>query len=158
MSRKDIQAAIKTLGKAMNQLNKLVEDDQERLGDVDTLKHSRQFSDEENMGLPLPRMELRTYELGRGERLCVKYLVTRHYSGHIQANAQSWTNISGGNPAKRGEPEDPFRDGANIRYDAVTLKLPAYAVHENGTIVEMTSFREYFGGPTDLPPKYIGEK
>ena len=156
MKRTVLRNAIKTLGKAMNQLDELLETDLDTVGDVDTLGNSRTFSEEENFKLPLPRLELRTYSRASG-LLVVQYIVTRQYSGSIFATCHNTCEVDGGK-VNDGKPYEPRRMAADIRYDAVNLKLPAYAVHENGNITELTSFREYFGMSDTTEIRYIGEK
>lgn len=92
-----------------------------------TYKHSRTFTEKENFGLPVPRLEIRTY-VQKHELLCVYYLVTNHFIGDIQATCINWTTVSGSRDAK---PYMPHRDSKHMDHDGKTLLLPGYFVRDD---------------------------
>ena len=90
-------------------------------------RHIRQLDEEENLDLPLPRLEIR-YTLDDYNAYAGYGLVTRHYTGHIDYTPLSSTRVS------KSYAEDltlPHRDGAHIIHDKEKLNIPAYIVFEN---------------------------
>ncbi len=131
------------LDKASTALDELEDNTPEKLL-VETYKYSRDFSEEENMGLPLPRLEIRTVD-GDHELICISCLVTRHYAGNIHAVCTGWSVISGymGNP---NVPYEPNRACIDIRFDMHTLNLPGYLTRPStGAVIQLNSFREHMG-------------
>lgn len=101
----------------------------------DRWKWTRQSKPEES-DLPVPRLEIR----------CVNYtdepdwynysweylLIYRHLLGHLVGVPLGNTTCSGnGAPVFNGQIHLPFRDGAHIAHDSVTLSLPAFAICED---------------------------
>ena len=89
-------------------------------------RHIFQISEEDNLGLPIPRLEIR-YRLDEYNAYADYGLVIRHYSKHIDFIPLSSTRVS---KEYAGKLELPFRDGAHIIFDKENLKLPAYVTFE----------------------------
>jgi len=89
-------------------------------------RHIRQLSEEENLGLPLPRLEIR-YRKDNYNSYADYGLVTRHFAKHIDFTPMSSTRVSKDYADKLTLPN---RDGAHIIHDKESLKLPAYIVFE----------------------------
>lgn len=88
-------------------------------------RHIFQISEEDNLGLPLPRMEIR-YRLDDHNAYADYGLVLRHFTNHIDFIPLSSTRVSKDYAKKL---ELPYRDGAHIIFDKENLKLPAYIVY-----------------------------
>lgn len=86
----------------------------------------RQISEEENLSLPLPRLEIR-YRKDDYNSYADYGLVTRHFAKHIDFTPFSSTRVSKDYADKL---ELPLRDGAHIIHDGKNLNLPAYVVFE----------------------------
>ena len=103
--------------------------------------------------LPVPRLEI-VYVQDDPESWAswrtLYRLVYRHLLGHCVAIPLGETAIRGGGdapPIRSGKIDLPFRDGAHIRTEARTLRLPAFAVC--GDVVESIPPRETDPEPED---------
>lgn len=95
-----------------------------------------QLSDEENMGLPIPRLEMRWFPLDdRGYNWAALYrLVYRHFLGDTCFIPFGYTRRGGDTEPMANYPEDlPLRDGTHIKSDARQLNLPAFVIYK-GTV------------------------
>lgn len=121
------------LTEATEQLDEFIEGIEDNYyHDVDTLSKAQVFTEEENLGLPLPRLEIRTSLLDNGI-IAVYFLVTRHFLKYISATPISWTSVSG--HYQVNEPHESHRDSHHIRHDMKELNLPGYFVNsESGKI------------------------
>ena len=89
-------------------------------------------SEDENMNLPVPRLEMRWRELDDwGYNWEAQYrLVHRHFLDHLVAIPLGSTKRGGDSPPMTNEKVDlPFRDGAHIKHDAKALDLPAFVIY-----------------------------
>ena len=100
-------------------------DDQKHLADWHW-RQIRQLTEEENLGLPIPRLEIR-YRKDAYNSYADYGLVTRHLMKHIDFTPMSSTRVSKDYADKL---ELPYRDGAHIVHDKENLNLPAYIVFE----------------------------
>ena len=90
-------------------------------------RHIRQLSEEENMDLPIPRMEIR-YRVDDYNAYADYGLVTRHFMKHIDFTPLSSTRMG----IKSAESLNlPHREGAHIIHDKENLKLPGYVVYKD---------------------------
>lgn len=96
-------------------------------------RHLRELSEEDNLGLPVPRLEIRHRKKGRYGTIVDYGLVHEHLLGHLEFVPFGSTRISG----TLSDFELPHRDGSHIKYDMYTLKLPGYVV-SNGESKEIT--------------------
>lgn len=91
-----------------------------------------ELTDDENLSLPMPRMEVRWTPLDdeNCNWQCDYRLVYRHFLGHIAYTMMGRTTSRGASrsPVTDGYVGMPFRDGAHIRSDAAQFGLPAYAI------------------------------
>lgn len=93
--------------------------------------HGR-LTDEENMDLPIPRLEMRWVPLEEsGYNWAALYrLVYRHFLGHICFIPFGHTRRGGTTEPMTMESLDlPFRDGAHLKSDAQQLNLPAFVIY-----------------------------
>ena len=88
-------------------------------------RHIFQISEEDNLDLPVPRLELR-YRVDKYNAYADYGLVQKHLLGHIDFIPISSTRVSLNYASVL---ELPMRDGAHIRHDCVNLRLPAYVVY-----------------------------
>lgn len=91
----------------------------------------RPISEEENLDLPLPRLELRYRSPSAYTRIVDYGLVNRHLTGEIQFIPLGSTKMSG----TISHLDIPYRDGGHIFNDMYELKL-------RGFVVDGTSTRE----------------
>ena len=84
----------------------------------------RQLSKEENLDLPVPRMELR-YRKDDYNSYADYGLVIKHMMGHIDFIPLSSSRVSKDYADKLTL---PIRDGAHIIFDKENLSLPGYVV------------------------------
>jgi len=102
------------------------------------------ISEEDNLGLPLPRLELR-YRIPSDYTHYVNYgLVYRHLLGEIQFIPIGCTKISG----KVAHLSTPYRDGGHMFSDMYELKL-------RGFVVDGTVSRELTFSDKDVPLKVL---
>ena len=86
-------------------------------------------------GLPVPRLEIVWHDRGskhRGYRWLIRYdLVKYHLVGEINRIPMGSTQSDSTRPpiTPDGEVDLPFRDGAHIKFDALELGLPAFAIY-----------------------------
>jgi len=86
----------------------------------------RQLSEEENLDLPIPRMEIR-YRVDDYNAYADYGLVIRHMMKHIDFIPLSSTRVS---KEYADRLDLPHRDGAHLIFDKENLKLPAYITYE----------------------------
>ena len=83
-------------------------------------------------GLPVPRLELVWEKMRQPEDgyawYCRYDLVKNHLVGEINRIPLGGTRASGYHDGMNGTVGTPFRDGAHILFDAIELRLPAYAI------------------------------
>ncbi len=89
-------------------------------------RHIKHLSEEENMDLPVPRLEIRYRALDKYNVAADYALVYKHLLGHIEFCPLGSTRCSSHSYIKNLDL--PFRDGAHIRHEMATLKLPGYVV------------------------------
>lgn len=145
MSDKTIQ---EVLAKAINEKNAKIEEQEEKIQELEreleeiedkfnALKDGedwawrdiREISEEENLGLPLPRMELRYRRYDDFHVVGDYGLVIRHLLGQINFIPFGSTKIGGRIALLPDHLDTPFRDGGHLQNDAWELKLPAYVVN-----------------------------
>lgn len=90
-------------------------------------RHIFQISEEDNLGLPIPRMEIR-YRVDGYNAYADYGLVIRHFGKHIDFIPFSSTRVGRDYAEKL---ELPFRDGAHIVFDKGNLNIPAYVTYNN---------------------------
>jgi len=87
----------------------------------------RQLSEEENLDLPIPRMEIR-YRKDDYNAYADYGLVIRHMLKHIDFIPLSSTRVS---KEYADSLSLPHRDGAHIIHDKGNLDLPAYVIYKD---------------------------
>lgn len=109
--------------------NRKLEDQIEstRLHDDWHWRQIRQLSEEENLGLPTPRMELR-YRKDDYNSYADYGLVIKHMMGHVEFIPLSSTRVSKDYADKLTL---PHRDGAHIIHDKENMNLPGFIVFED---------------------------
>ena len=107
-------------------------------------KH-RKLKEADNLELPVPRLEIR-YSVYKGNLAGLYSLVYQHFLDDIMQIPLGMTMIGGGKSADPGYLELPFREGAHIQNEMVTLQLSGYVI--NGT-----KFRRIPLTKDDLPSK-----
>lgn len=89
------------------------------------------LTEQENMGLPIPRLELR-YGNGTYGENCIYSLVYKHACGGIVRVPLSVTTWSGFHERPKmginGKIYTPIRDGYHITQDYIQLNLPAFVI------------------------------
>lgn len=100
----------------------------------DDLGWSTLSLDDDDGGLPVPRLELR-WKTNEHSATCWYLLVHLHLRGHVQINPLGMTKCRGygGNLTAHGDTRDiPFRDGAHAQHDSVSLGLPLFVTTPDG--------------------------
>lgn len=131
------------MGTALDELDQILDEKNEKIRTLeDKIErmeyrdewHWRQFrtlSDDENLGLPIPRLEIRHRKVSPYTTFVDYGIVYRHLLGEIMFVPLSCTKTSG-----YTEPlQTPFRDGAHILNDMFELNL-------RGFVVEGKEFKE----------------
>lgn len=96
-------------------------------------RHIREWTDKENFGLPVPRLELRWRHTKGGHGIiCDYFLVYRHFLNHIQAIPLGSTTRHGGIRNEKLPLDTPFREGTHIGSDMEELKLRGFVVNTDG--------------------------
>ena len=99
----------------------------------------RKFTLEENLKLPLPRLEMRWEGEGWSNRMATQFLVYRHFLKHIVAVPLGSTQQGGGydnDDSERQKRTDlPFRDGAHMKSNMRTMGLRGFVVAMDGKTV-----------------------
>lgn len=91
-----------------------------------------ELTQEENMNLPIPRLEIRHRdprgkELGQGYNIVAEYrMIYEHLEGNVLAVDLGKTLIGG---SVRDPLDTPFRMGAQIIHDMLHLHLPGYVIN-----------------------------
>lgn len=98
-------------------------------GDPWQWRQMRKLTKEENLGLPLPRLELRYRKLDEFEVAIDYALVYEHLVGDIIFAPLGSTKTSGASRIKDDCLETPFRSGADILHDMWHMKLPGFVVN-----------------------------
>jgi len=88
----------------------------------------RQLSDEENMQLPLPRLEIRHRRPSKYTHFMDYGLVYKHFLGHIEFIPISCTKTSGVSQGNSSSLYLPHRDGAHIYNDIFEFGLRGFLV------------------------------
>jgi len=101
-------------------------------------RHIRQLSEEENLALPLPRMEIR-YRVDEYNSYADYGLVIRHLLKTIEFIPFSSTRL---NLECAKELKLPYRDGVHLLHDLENLKLPGYIVFKDN-FKDIKEYREY---------------
>ena len=107
--------------------NKIEEYKQKELQDEWSWRQFKKLSEEENLGLPIPRLEIRNIRISEYNLISDYNLVLKHFLGHILCIPIGSTRRSGSN---RVDLETPLRDGAHIINDMKQLNLRAFVVNE----------------------------
>jgi len=105
----------------------------------------KKLSKEENLDLPVPRLEIRYRKYDDFNVIADYGLVHTHLLGDILFVPFGSTRIGGTRSREEGHLDLPFRDGAHIMNDMWELRLPAYVV--NGKHSKQISLSD----PDDLP-------
>ena len=132
-----LETLIDRLAKQEKDMAELEEENNELADRLDAIEYQNKWrwrlvrilSDEENIGLPIPRLEIRWERLDEFNVRACYSLVYRHLLGRIIAHSLSSTHVGG--DWSDNEPLSlrlPFRDGAHIMHDMQTLNLPAFVV------------------------------
>ena len=89
-------------------------------------RHFRKLSKEENLGLPIPRLEIRNRKLDSYNCVSDYGLVYRHFDNEVLFAPLGSTRIGGSNTFEQTPLRLPFREGANIYHDMSKLKLRGF--------------------------------
>lgn len=109
-----------------------------------TWRRHRKMKEADNMGLPVPRLEIRYHHMP-GEGMGAHYsLVYEHFLGHLAQIPLGLTICGGTRTSEPGYVDLPFREGAHIISDMLELRLPGYLI--NGATVKSVTLE-----PGDLP-------
>lgn len=113
----------------------------------------RTLTKEENLNLPVPRLEIRIEDSADGyQEKCMYGLVYEHLLGHFIHVPLGCTTVGGGSNHKYASKlESPFRDGAHIVYDMYTLNLPGFIVGDG-------KYREIDIEDTSCHPNKLSER
>lgn len=103
----------------------------------------------ENLGLPLPRLEIRWRGMGDYNMVADMGIVYTHFLGHIEFVPMSSTRVNG--KRNRNELELPFRDSAHIWHDMEQMRIPGFVVND-----ETGDWAEIDGHGT-MKPKQAGK-
>lgn len=137
----DKKSALDRLAEQLDERDTQIEELEEKLyniqhkydqlhdGDEWAWRNIRNISETDNLGLPVPRLEIRYRKYDDYNVIADYGLVHRHLLGKIDFIPFGSTRIGG---ARSLEPEHldlPFRDGGHILNDMWELKLPAYVVN-----------------------------
>lgn len=99
-------------------------------------RHLREMTEEENLNLPLPRLELRYRSHSKYTHIVDYGLVQRHLCGEIMFIPISSTKIDG----KVVKLSTPYRDGAHMYHDMDAFDMRGFVV--DGTDVRELSFQD----------------
>lgn len=94
----------------------------------------RKISEEENLDLPIPRLELRYTNVDSYNCVCKYAMIYRHLLDDIVCIPLGKTDVggNGGEPCIfDGKLSLPFRDGAHIKNEMRQLNLPGYVIYNN---------------------------
>ena len=108
----------------------------------DWAAHKRFVKDPYN--LPVPRLQIvaePSMRYGWVEETWTYSLVYKHFTGDIMFVPLGQTKRTGGRDEKPDINDLPFRDGAHIRYECFTLKMPAFSIVED-RIVELEPYEK----------------
>jgi len=141
----------------IERLEKLIEDQENQITELeDQLENMtyheqwkwraiRELDEKENLGLPVPRLELRNRKVSKYSRIVDYGLVHRHLLGHIEFIPIGSTKIDGGRETYTNLLQKlPIRDGAHIYHDMWELKL-------RGFIVDFPECQELSFDDEDVP-------
>jgi hypothetical protein len=135
------------MGRALDELDQLLDEKDAKIRELEDKiakmefkdewhwRQLRVLSDEENLGLPIPRLEIRHRKTSKYTTFMDYGIVYRHLLGEITFVPLSCTKTSGHTDTDRELLRVPFRDGAHILSDMYELKL-------RGFVVEDDKFRE----------------
>ncbi len=101
------------------------------------MKKPRQLTQEENLNLPIPRLEIRYRKPKKSEDadIVADYgMVYEHLAGEVLFIPMGKTLVSGSHVKSPTFLQLPFREGAHIICDMWHLKLPGFLI--NGRKVE----------------------
>jgi len=116
------------LGEAEYKIRKLEEQlENQQYVDDWRWRQIRQLTEEENLDLPLPRLEIR-YRKDDYNAYADYSLVQRHFTNHIDVIPISSTRVS---KSYADELTLPHRDGAHIIHDKENLGIPGYIVFKD---------------------------
>lgn len=126
------------MSKVMEQLDKALEEKDRRIAELEekierleyhdewSWRQIKKLTEEENLGLPLPRLELR-YRVVSNYCHFVDYgIVYRHLLDDIEFVPIGSTKING---KVRQQLDTPYRDGAHMFNDMFEMNLPGFVVN-----------------------------
>jgi hypothetical protein len=132
---------------ALERLEKLLDDKDRRIAELEervqaltdesesTWEWARHRLLEDDSALPVPRLEIRCWNLGDWWNWEWLYgIVYRHLTGTVVFVPLGHTKVGGdGRPPIRGDGSMrlPFRDGSHIYHDMKQLGLPGFAILED---------------------------
>lgn len=125
---------VERLNETINNLEATNEELQEKIASLENRfefdrwqwRAIQRLSTKENLGLPIPRLEIRYREMDESDILGVYGIVYKHLLGDIILVPFSATRIGSHRPLD--ELDLPFRDGAHIQCEMKSLNLPGYVV------------------------------
>ena len=153
---------------AADRLSDIISEKERRIDELEAQIENSKYEDEwrwrqirkltlkENLGLPLPRLEMRYRKHGDYNVIADYGLVHKHLFGDIIFIPFSSTRIGGVSACKEDFLELPFRDGAHIQNEMWDLKLPGYVV--NGTHYKEISNKDRRDIPSALLKKMGAQK
>lgn len=151
------------MSKVMEQLDKALEEKDRRIAELEekierleyhdewSWRQIKKLTDEENLGLPTPRLEMR-YRVISSYLHFVDYgLVYRHLLGDIEFVPIGCTKING----KVRQLDTPYRDGAHMFNEMFELNLPGFVV--NGSDYRELTFDDD-EVPSSVRQKWLNRK
>ena len=106
----------------------------------------RKITAEENLGLPVPRLELRYRVISEYTHFVDYGLVYRHLLGDIEFVPIGCTKING----KVRQLDTPFRDGAHMFNDMLELNL-------RGFVINGSEYRELTFEDSEVPSSVLAK-
>lgn len=146
------------MSKVMEQLEKALEEKDQRIAalieklerieyhDEWSWRQIRKLTDEENLGLPVPRLELRYRVISEYTHFVDYGLVYRHLLDTIEFVPIGCTKING----KVRQLDTPFRDGAHMFFEMFELNL-------RGFVVNGSEYRELTFEDSEVPSSVLAK-
>ena len=143
--------------KAFERLEKVITEQEEKIAELEKTLETYEYKDdwfwrqfkvlteEENLNLPVPRLELRYVQKTKYTMISSYSIIYRHLLGDIMSIPISSTKIDGCNASVDFL---PFRDGAHIYNDMYELNLRGFVV--TGTDVKELSLKDTENLPSAL--------
>jgi hypothetical protein len=138
MSTKALNRLTEKLEEAESKISKLEQEKENReYAERWRWRHIRTLSDEDNLDLPVPRLEIRYSRADDYNSEALYSLVYRHLLGQIELIPIGLTRVGDSGKYAR-DLDEPFRDGAHIKNEMKQLGLRGFVVG-NGKYKEINN-------------------